>query len=145
MSKSKGASLTGGTGDVNPQFYRLLTPLVAASTGTGVETISGSSTYPLPINRLGQKGGKAVVIELLKCRWGNLLQVASNIAQNAIYNVQGILSTKPPGPTGLGVNPWPNLVDPTIIDYNLTTNAIGANNAIAPAYRYDRCYKCSRA
>lgn len=55
---SYGASLTGGSGDVNPQFMNLTATQSAADTYTQV-------TFPIPIQRL-QNSGRAQVMEILK-------------------------------------------------------------------------------
>lgn len=79
-------ALTGGTGDVNPQYMsvKLTAPDVA---GTVVE-----STVPLPINRV-QPGGRAntaQVIEVLKVYYEyNYSQFFTNI-DNTDKNVSGI-------------------------------------------------------
>lgn len=88
----------------------------------------------------GQVAGKVTVMEVLKVRWGNLLGISSSIAQNAFYGINAQLSTKPPGPTGPSLVPFPNISDPTIFDYSNVNSAIGMNNPAPPnlvqAYRY---------
>lgn len=55
-------SLTGGTGDVSPQFFNMGQTQSAADTTT-------SGTFPIPIQRLLGKSGKAQVMEVLKLFW----------------------------------------------------------------------------
>lgn len=63
MSKRKAPELTGGTGDVNPQWFSF----VVLQTGNDAET---TNTVDLPISP-GQvsRGNKAVVIELLRVQF----------------------------------------------------------------------------
>lgn len=94
----KGGTLTGGTGDVNPQWYKLQVPNGIFLTTTAVQSASATQAYPLPVSRLKQAAsGKTTVIEVLKVRWMNQLQLAANQApHNAIYTVQSWLSTRAP-------------------------------------------------
>lgn len=58
--RNSGGQLTGGTGDVNPQFLSGKITLSAANTATEV-------TLGTPIVRVGpQTGGQAIIMELLK-------------------------------------------------------------------------------
>ncbi len=59
MKRTRGESLTGGTGDVNPQ---LITQLITNTTVNGFI----ENSISLPVNRLGNKAGKSVIIEILK-------------------------------------------------------------------------------
>ena len=62
MRKSKD-TLTGGTKDVNPQWFG--TPQVSVGTvGTAIQT-----AVPLPIQRLSSSSGRAQVMEVLKVEW----------------------------------------------------------------------------
>lgn len=72
--KSAGNSLTGGTGDVNPQWYKLtVVDNTGAQDTSGVNTALGpfvQQTFPLPIPRNRNAGGnKATVVEVLKLKW----------------------------------------------------------------------------
>jgi hypothetical protein len=66
-------SLTGGTGDVNPQWYKFTltdpTAYTASAAGSATTTAFLSQAFPIPINRLRTQGQKATVIEILKIRW----------------------------------------------------------------------------
>lgn len=60
MKRSRAESITGGSGDVNPQWMTLpVINLSAPNTFTSLQ-------IPLPISRLPTKQGKAMVIEVLK-------------------------------------------------------------------------------
>jgi len=58
MSKRSSSSLTGGTGDVNPQWFNMTTSTIAAD--TYVQTL-----FPLPVQRLLQNN-RSQVMEVLK-------------------------------------------------------------------------------
>jgi len=60
-------SLTGGSGDVNPQYMHL------SATQTGADTAT-TVTFPIPIQRL-QNAGRAQVMEILKVFWSVDLSV----------------------------------------------------------------------
>jgi len=65
------STLTGGTGDVNPQWYRLAIPSqpqVSASAGT-VVVGNATVTYPTPVPKFPEKKDRAIVMELLKIMW----------------------------------------------------------------------------
>lgn len=101
MKRAKSDRLTGGTNDVNPQWYKANTELLS---GTGAVAPQASAVkarvgrFLLPVNRINQNSpNTATVIELLKVRWswaagytfpsGNNLPVSLAIA--------GYLSTAP--------------------------------------------------
>lgn len=136
---SKGGSLTGGTGDVNPQQYRLGLASGIAITTTGTTATSATQAFPVPISRLKQGTGKATVMEILKLRWTNTIGIATNQApHNAYYLMQGILSTKAPSAVGAGISPFPNANDGSIIDSMNVTNVIGVTGtAQVNAASYD--------
>jgi len=72
----KGDTLTGGTKDVNPQLYRLTVATIApagAPFTSAAPVPSVTATFPLPINRLQQKAGKAIVVEILQARWDPII------------------------------------------------------------------------
>jgi hypothetical protein len=58
MKRSAGGSLTGGTGDVNPQWLKI------SVTQSGADTFT-QSTNPVPVQRL-PTSGRAQVMEILK-------------------------------------------------------------------------------
>lgn len=71
-------SLTGGSGDVNPQFMNLSATQTAADAFTQV-------TFPIPIQRL-QNSGRAQVMEILKvfCESAALTTVAAGAINHRI-------------------------------------------------------------
>ena len=93
-----GGTLTGGTGDVNPQWFRLAVQdnTLISLRATALVGISG--TFPVPINRLGQKGEKVVVLEILKIRWQGGVVYPLNTAQSeyAERSLTAWLATSPP-------------------------------------------------
>lgn len=89
MSK-RGASdsLTGGTGDVNPQYWTL-----PSNTMSAANTFT-EGTIPTPIPRVRVAGGKATVMEILKV-FINLPEAdANNGAGGSNIFAQAQLSTK---------------------------------------------------
>lgn len=96
MSKRGLGSLTGGTGDVNPQWYKLAVTQSAADTTT-------TTAFPLPVPKV-QSNTRPVVIEVLRTFWTN---------NNAIETdswIEGFLSTKSYGTTA------PSFTDGGIVD-----------------------------
>lgn len=107
-------SLTGGTGDVNPQWYKITV------TQSGNDTTT-TSANPLPVPRL-QNNKKPTIMELLKIYWivPETIEVDSSI--------QAFLSTKNFSTTA------PSQVDGTLIDtlfqtVRLTTSGMYYNTA----------------
>lgn len=72
-ARSNGESLTGGTGDVNPQYFTL-----PANTQTAANTYI-EAVIPTPIPRNRVSGGKATVMEILKVYF-NLPEADTNNA-----------------------------------------------------------------
>lgn len=73
MKRAKADRLTGGTNDVNPQWYKMQT---SAAPGSVVPSNGGTANnniarrFNLPINRINQTGqNTATIIEILKVRW----------------------------------------------------------------------------
>jgi len=58
-----GGSLTGGTGDVNPQWWNL-----GSLTQTAPNTFIEKS-FDVPVVRVGNKSGRTVVMEMLRVEW----------------------------------------------------------------------------
>jgi hypothetical protein len=87
MKRTRGDTLTGGTGDVNPQ--QLIFPGM---------TLVGANTYSqqiinLPVSQLPVKNGKAIVMEILKIYW-DLPTFGSNMpAGDTNWICQAQLST----------------------------------------------------
>jgi len=85
MKRARGESLTGGTGDVNPQIYNL-TIVQPIPDGTGI------STFPVPVYRFPLKRDRAMVMEVLRVQW-----IVENLASVANANsVVGLISTSTP-------------------------------------------------
>lgn len=55
-------TLTGGTGDVNPQWLRV-------QVTEGTPGVAQSIQVPVPVQRLQQSSGRAQVMEILKIAW----------------------------------------------------------------------------
>jgi len=79
-------SLTGGSGDVNPQYMHLNAVQSAADTTT-------TTSFQIPIQRL-QNTGRAQVMEVLKVFW-----FLPNLVDTADSNVNAILTTSSSGVT----------------------------------------------
>jgi hypothetical protein len=99
-------TLTGGTMDVNPQWFKVPadnnTQAVVPPGGTRrfVRTVR----LPLPINRINQTDkNTATIIEILKCRWSwGLRQTFIGPEVPTSWSIQGFLTTVSPG------DPFPN-------------------------------------
>lgn len=89
--KGNGDNLTGGSKDVNPQWFSM----VLSQTGADVPT---TQAFPIPVQRLAQSSGKALVMEILKIQWdAPVFQPAGS----NFFSFVGILNTKDPTlPTG---------------------------------------------
>lgn len=71
MPKASGGTLTGGTKDVNPQWYRLAItgqPSLTATAATSA-VANASQSFPTPVPKYPSSNGKAVVMEILKIMW----------------------------------------------------------------------------
>lgn len=102
-------SLTGGTGDVNPQWFRF-----APDQSTVVNSII-AQVAPTPLAAFNNvPGNKAVVMEVLKVAfahaptWGNL----TNISNQAQWKTSLLAGTRPTSDINLG---WGA---PTVISFN---------------------------
>lgn len=58
MPKRGSESLTGGTGDVNPQWFNMVIPALTTSFAT--------TTFSTPINKFPEGSGRVVIMEILK-------------------------------------------------------------------------------
>jgi len=74
-AKRASSSLSGGTGDVNPQTF------VIAVTQAAVNTCQ-SITIPLPVPKYPGQNNRAIVFELLKAKW-----MLDNLPQPAAANI----------------------------------------------------------
>lgn len=57
--RGAGESLTGGTGDVNPQYFNM-------TSSAAITTSFATTTVPTPINKFPEGSGRVVIMELLK-------------------------------------------------------------------------------
>jgi len=83
---SKGGSLTGGTGDVNPQWFNLST-LTDPATGTAITaSLSVESIVPLQQQALmASRGSKSMVMELLAVQFSKSVSgVSTNTGRLAV-------------------------------------------------------------
>lgn len=72
MPKAAAGSLTGGTGDVNPQWYRTTVSIPNVSAAPGSNAIQqGVAGFPTPVPKFNQRQDKSIVMELLKVMWTN--------------------------------------------------------------------------
>lgn len=85
-------ALTGGTGDVNPQWLNILVSMPASATDT-------QDYQAVPVSRLPQANGRAMVIEILKVIWD--VDIAVQPTLTASWLCKGIcyLMTSPIGQT----------------------------------------------
>lgn len=86
-----GGSLTGGSGDVNPQWLTFFSTQSAADTTT-------STQQTLPVQRL-PTGGKSQVMEVLRIQFSHSTFPAIASAAEAVDTISGFLSTNNFGTT----------------------------------------------
>lgn len=96
MKRAKADTLTGGTKDVNPQWYNMLcriTPPTPAWTPVA-GAVTATATFPSPVSRFQQTNGKATVIEILKIFWS----FSSETSLGSAYQFfsEAFLTTKQP-------------------------------------------------
>lgn len=103
-------SLTGGSGDVNPQWMHL----TATQSGADATT---TTAFPIPIQRL-QNAGRAQVMEILKVFWGLPTPVEVD------NSLQALLTTSSQGTTAS------NFGNTRIIDMVIRTIAITTSGQI---------------
>lgn len=113
------ASLTGGTGDVNPQYQSVQFLQISPD-------LNGTAILALPQNRLPNREGMVNVFEILQIEW-DLSLIAPGTA--GTYTTIAVLSTAPVISTGFG---FPNnatdvrnmKMNPKVIDYIETTRVV---------------------
>jgi len=110
MKRGSGGGLTGGTGDVNPQFFNMSQTQSAADTTT-------TGTFPIPIQRLPQ-GGRSQVMEVLKIFWNRTAMPASASATEAADIIAFAISTTSFGTT----TPINGIANPRVIYQRADTN-----------------------
>lgn len=96
MKRGRKDTLTGGTGDVNPQYFRVSnrTDLAAIIAPGGSATKTVRNIFPLPINRIRDSSGTTNVIEVLKTRWSVSIG-GYPVSQAYGVNVNSYLKTSP--------------------------------------------------
>lgn len=140
MPKKADGTLTGGTGDVNPQFFRLAAPPVTITIpSAGNAGQSTTQQFPVPVPKYPTTGGMAIVMELLKVRWRNNITFNVNSVGGQIIQTTGYLSTKAPPNVGVpNVPPFTTPNDSSIVDVNqgsLGYQFVNSSTAIN-VYRY---------
>lgn len=83
-------AISGGTLDVNPQWFTMVATQSAADTTT-------TTTFPIPIQRL-PNSGRAQVMEILKIQW----QLPAPVEADS--SIQGFMSTSSFGTTATSFN-----------------------------------------
>lgn len=104
LKRARGESLTGGTGDVNPQFYSITIVQTAADTAI-------TQAYPVPIPRYPGSANRAIVMEILSVTFtvDDLVNVANT------QSIVCVLST-----ATVANSAFAALIDPhTIAQFNL--------------------------
>lgn len=136
----KASGLTGGTGDVNPQWYRLPSPagLAFNPTGGGAEqTGSVSVSVPVPVPKFSSNDGTAVVMELLKVRWTTDTSFNPNSGAGVVVSSTAWLTTKQPTNVGSGQIPsCNNPADGSVVDFNQGSLAFQNSIGIIYTFRY---------
>jgi len=86
------SALTGGTGDVNPQWF--------LCTDFDLGSSFATTSVPIPIQRLnGNRGGSAQVMEVLKCELSSGAAVTLTLSASAVNTLDVYLSTRSFGTT----------------------------------------------
>lgn len=120
-------SLTGGTGDVNPQVMNLSLTMSGADTFT-------TTGVNLPVNRLpGVTASTAVIIEILKIAWDVTLSIGSSAGT---YSTMAALTTSPQTALTDATKSDPTMIDfyqETILNLGGATTGI-TSLAIAPTF-----------
>lgn len=108
MKRGRGGTLTGGTGDVNPQNYTINLLQPAPDT-------NDARSLPVPVYRFPLKNDRAMVMEILKSTW--IIRDLNAAAAQA--SIVGVIST-----AGLG------LVDGATSTADQQYNALASPNVI---------------
>lgn len=116
--RARADSLTGGTGDVNPQWLSAQILQIVADTNAAV-------TIPLPQNRLPNAQGKVNVFEILQVEWDLSLQAPGT---TGTFTNIGVLSSAPIiVPAGFPANSSDvraMKTNPKVIDYTESTRLV---------------------
>lgn len=114
MKRARGDALTGGSGDVNPQWLVL---------GSVTQLLSNSfieEPFNIPVQRLAQRKGKSLVMEILQLQWSMPPPDTNNAAGGSNIAVRAQLATAPTGSIDPG--------NPRVLGYS-TQNYRGAFTA----------------
>lgn len=130
MKRSFGGSLTGGTGDVSPQWLSFTGTQTSADTTTSV-------SQAIPVQRL-PTGGRAQVMEVLKVVFNTTALPASASATETIDTLNVFLSTKNFSTTAT------TQAEPTVFAYDSQISrsaftAAGTYWAYVPSVRFFDC------
>lgn len=90
-----GESLTGGTGDVNPQTYTIVVD-------NGSVTGNGTKPFPVPIPRYPGTATRAVVMEILKVEWSLPGGITTTGANGDGFSISATLATNGTAGTNVG-------------------------------------------
>lgn len=112
MKRARADKLTGGTGDVNPQVYRISAPLTANVTLApgGSANLRRRVNLPVPIVRLPESSGMATIMEVLKCRWSWSID-PTPVSGAWSVNFGAYLKTIPSNDTGESIADLTTVVD----------------------------------
>lgn len=126
----EGGLLTGGTGDVSPQWLSFSAAQSAADTTT-------TATQAIPVQRLPQSG-RAQVLEILKVVFNTTALPASASATETIDSINVFISTTSFGTTAT------NAAEPRVFAYDAVANrsaftAAGTYMASLPQIRFFDC------
>lgn len=117
---AKKDTLTGGTKDVNPQFYRLSVAVPAVSAAPGPALQSATQSFPVPVPKFAQQNGKAIVMEVLRVKWITGVSYDPTDTNGQLLSITGYLTTRAPQATGAGQTPF-GINDPAVISSNSGT------------------------
>lgn len=108
-AKRSSASLTGGTGDVNPQTYILQSEAITI-TGPVTAPVTSVRTFPLPVPRYPAGNGRSIVFEILEVEWfcPNMTPPATSTMVKSLY---AAITTDPIAPIAT------NLTDPLYSEF----------------------------
>lgn len=84
MKRAKGDNLTGGSKDVNPQWFNVNAAQVVAD-------VNNTVSVPLPVQRLSQRSGRSLVMEILKLQFD--MPVFQPVG-GGVFSFLAILATK---------------------------------------------------
>ena len=119
-----GDQLTGGTGDVNPQWMNIRSSAV-------ISTSFATTTAPTPINKFPEGSGRVVIMEILKVFFfpGILANSTTNNNFQMYLTTKNFASTTPPNffsegsliagfwyTTGFSANGSPTFLEPFTVD-----------------------------